>query len=389
MLVQAPVDFVDYGYIRIYSLSKILEIDDRGFFSERNNVMGVDYDVTTEFMRKTAYIVVEKNLDFHTLWGLVTAFPHFTQVIIISLSSKDRLYDERRLARLIMARTGRYVAVVSVYDPTWGEVLRKTPFKVLLTDDGTVRPGIGEAYILGTLITNWMSNSYIGYIDGNNLLPGTAYEYAMAFLSIFNTMKTFNHIMVRIKRSTRGWLAINHKPLRKVAKISQIVNDLVNAIISKHRGEYVDFVQTADTIDMGMTLEMAEKLPWARGRCPGLYHLIYILDRCWLEKKRWVRCPFGWLRAYITQIEAITPHALYEVSDKELLARLAECLGIIYHSRIADDEVKDEILRVLKKYGYQEDEPPKPVVYPPTIIVDPVKIMDEFEEKSEECYMPF
>ncbi len=389
MLVQSPIDVLDYGYIRFYSLSKILEIDDRGFFSERNNVMGVDYDVTMGYMRKTSYIVVEKNLDFHTFWSLVAAFPHFTRVIMISFSPKKRLFDEVRLARLIMARTGRYVAVVSIYDPVWGEVLNKTPFKRLLTNDGTIKPGIGEAYILGTLITNWMSNSYIGYLDGNNLLSGTAYEYAMAFLSIFNTMKTFNHIMVRIKRSTKGWLANNHKSLRKVAKVSQIINDLVNTAISKHKGEYVDFIQTADTIDMGMTLEMAEKLPWVGGRCPGLFHLVYILERCWLDKKRWVRCPFAWLRAYITQVEAITPHALYDIDDKELFARLVECLGIIYHSKIADSDIKEKILSILKKYGYEEDEPPRPVVYPPTISVDPIKIMDEFEDKSEDCFIPF
>jgi mannosyl-3-phosphoglycerate synthase len=392
MIIDEPRDILDYGYIRLHTTMKILEIDGRGFMGERSDVYPMGDDVVSEVFQRIAYVIIEKNLDFHTFWSIITAFPHMARVIVVSLSSRkpyDRYFDEVRLARLIMHKTGRWVGVFTLYDPTWEEVLEKTPFKVLLNDDGTVKTGRGEAYVLGTMVASWMASSFVGYIDGNNLTPGAAYEYAMAFATIFDNLREHNDVMVRIKRSTTGLIANSNKALRKRAKASQIINDIVNMLISKYEGKLVHVIDTADSTDVGMTMETAEKLPWAGGNAPEIYHVIYLLERCWLDKKAWYRCPFAATGMFLYQIEAVSPQLHYEYSDEELLSHIVESLGIVYHSSIADDEIKDKILETLRKLGYKEDEPPKPVVYPPTAIMYVPDIIDEYVEKSEIAFLPY
>ncbi len=391
MLIEAPPDVLKYGYLRIHPKMKVLELEGRGYMSDRHEVMFVGYDIVDEVINRASFVVIEKDLDFHTLWSVLTAFPYLSRIVVVSLSSRkpyDRYFDEVRLFRLMRFKTGHWIGAFTLHDPTWGEVLEKTPFKGMLKDDGTVKPGRAEAYVLGTLVANWMASDLVGYLDGNNLLAGTAFEYMMSYLTIFSCLRDYNNVMTRIKRTSTGDLATSNKLIRKIAKVNQIVNDVFNTLISRYKGEYVDFIQTGYTKNIAMTMEMADNIPWAATRTPEVYQLVYLLDKCWISKRRWYECPFAASNAYIFQIEPVTPHIQYDVSDEELFADLVDSLAVIYHSRIADDFIKEKIMNILKRFGYEEDEPPRPTVYPPTSSVEAIDVIDEYVEKSEIAYLP-
>jgi len=365
MLLEYPQRFETYGAVRIHELIRVIELDSLGYRGHRG-VYSVSYDVIEEYGSQTSIVVPVKDEDFLTLEGVIAAIPHVSRVIIVSASSRkpvDRYAYEVDLARSIHSATRREIVIVHQHDPAWGDALAGTPLEEMIDPDtGTVRKGKGEGMLLGVLIAAALGSRYVGFIDSDNYVPGSAHEYAWIYYAGFSLSQS-PYAMVRIKWPFKGKLAAGDVYLRRRGRVSMITNSILNYALTLHRRVETDIIQTANSGEHALTLDLALRMKWASGFAVEPYQLISLLEDCYLglEEGSCQTLPEG---AMIYQVEARNPHIHAERGDEHIARMIAASLGTIYHSRLATDKVRERIMRVLRDYGW-ESEPPRPRVYDP------------------------
>ncbi len=386
MLLEYPQRFENYGAVMIHDLARVLEIDSLGYRGHRG-VYSVSYDIIEDYGVQTSIVVPVKDEDFLTLEGVLSAIPHISRVILVSASSRkpvDRYSYEVDLARSIHSATRREIIIVHQFDPAWKEALAGTPLEDMIDPEtGTVRRGKGEGMLLGALIAAALGSKYVGFIDSDNYVPGSAHEYTWIYYAGFSLSKT-PYVMVRIKWPFKGKLAAGDVYLRRRGRVSMITNSILNYALTVQRKVETDVVQTANSGEHAMSIDLAFKLKWAGGFAVEPFQLVHMLEDCYLglEEGRCGATPEG---IVVFQIESRNPHIHAERGDEHITRMIASSLGTIYYSRLGVDRVRERIRRVLRDYGW-EGEPPKPRVYDPRG-VDASKVFATLAGSSNDVYL--
>jgi len=373
LLMEYPHRFESYGAVRIHELSKVLEIDSLSYRGHRG-VYSVTYEVLENYSVRTAIVIPVKNEDFLTLENVISAIPHGSLVILVSASSRepvDRYSYEVDLARSIYSATRRGIIVVHQHDPAWGEALRGTPLEGMIDEKtGTVRKGKGEGMLLGVLVAAAVGAQYVGFIDSDNYIPGAAHEYAWIYYAGFS-MSATPYTMIRIKWPFKGKLAASDVYLRRRGRVSRITNTILNYALTLQRKVETDIVQTANSGEHALSIDLALRMKWAGGFAVEPYQYVYLLESCFFGLSNG-ECRLTPQGVTIYQVESRNPHIHAERGDEHIVGMIATSLGTIFHSKLGSEEVRERIRRALAEYGWEGD-PPKPRIYDPQGI-DPARV---------------
>ena len=384
MLLTYPYRFETYGAVKIHDVVNVLELDSTNFRGFKG-VYSVSYDTLEDYAHRTAIVIPVKNEDFLTLEGVLTAIPHASLVILISGSSRtpvDVYKHEVDLARNIHANTRRGIVIAHQRDPVWADVLKGTPLEDMIGEDGLVRKGKGEGMLLAVLIAAALGYEYVGFIDSDNYVPGSAHEYSWIYYAGFS-LDRGPYTMVRIKWPFKGKLAAGDMYLRRRGRVSRITNTVLNYALSILKHIETDIVRTANSGEHAMSVELALKMKWAGGFAIEPYQLVYLLETCYLGLDDGM-CDFLPQGVSIYQVQSRNPHIHAERSDEHIVEMIVKSLATIYYSRLNNDMVTERIKQILQSYGWEKPLP-KLRVYDPRGI-DPTKLVARFLAESPEAY---
>ncbi len=383
MMIESPRKFEGFGSINIFDLIRVLEIDTLGYkgFGE---VFTANKDLLIDYATRTAIVIPVKDEELLTLEGVISAIPHVSLVIVVSASSRepvDRYADEVDLVRSIHRNTRRGIIILHQQDPVWSEALRGTSLEPMISG-GKVRSGKGEGMILGILTAAAFGYKYVGFIDSDNYVPGSAYEYAMIYYSGF-LMSESKYAMIRIKWPYKGKLASSDIYLRKRGRVSSITESILNYALSLYRKYETDIIKTANSGEHALTIDLALKMKWSGGFAVEPYELVNLIEMCYLGLEDG-DCPIISDKIKIYQIESRNPHIHAERGDEHIADMLNFSLGTIYHSKLGLDQVKERIRKALEEYGIR-DEPPRPRIYDLSDL-EPTKILEKIISTSNDIH---
>ncbi len=386
MLLEYPQRFESYGAIRVHEIARVIELDSLGYRGHRG-AYSVDYHTLENYSAQTAIVVPAKNEDLLTLEGVLSAIPHSSPIILVSASSRspvDRYKHEVDLVRSLHAATRRAIVIVHQHDPVWSDALAGTPLESMIDDStGTVRKGKGEGMLLGVLIAAALGTRYVGFIDSDNYIPGSAHEYSWIYYAGFSLSES-PYSMVRIKWPFKGKLAAGDIYLRKRGRVSMITNTVLNYALTVQRKVETDIIQTANSGEHALSVNLALRMKWAGGFAVEPYQLTHLFEACFLGLGEG-ECPALPEGVTIYQMESRNPHIHAERGEEHIVGMIASSLGTIYHSKLATPRVVERINKILADYGWNS-EPPKPRTYDPTGI-DPEKVFATLASYSNEVHI--
>ncbi|MEM3163341.1 MAG: mannosyl-3-phosphoglycerate synthase [Desulfurococcaceae archaeon] len=361
MLIRVPARFETYGAVRIYDVGRVVSLDAVGF-EKRHGVFNLDSTTLENVAESTAIVVAVRDEDPDVLDGVIKAVPLYSPLIIVSASSRypvDMYSHEVSLAKNLYSITGRKVVLIHQRDPVLTDLLQGTSLEGIIDpSDGLVRYGKGEGIVLGVLAADAIGARHVGFIDGDNYIPGAVHEYTWIYYTGLSFLRT-KYKMIRVVWSYKGGLKEEY--FRKSGRVSSQVNNILNQALSMIRRFETDIVKSCNSGEHAMSIDLAKGMSFAGSFAVETYELIELLEECYLGINDGL-CKFAPSNVEILQVESRNPHIHSEKGEAHLIKMLAESLGTIYHSKLSNDRLREHIKKILESYLY-EAEPPEPRKY--------------------------
>lgn len=380
LLIRYPFKFETYGAVKLYDVTRTVSLYGVDF-EKRFGAFSLTSENLIRIAESTAVVVPVKDEDPLVLEGVLRAVPLHSPLIVVSNSSTkplDVYSNEVDIAKNIYQLSGRSIIVIHQKDPLIAELLKSEAPDLIDESEGLVRDGKGEGLLIGTLVAEGINSRYVGYIDSDIYIPGAVLEYSLIYYTALAMSKS-PYKMVRISWGFKGWYGEEFL-LRRWGRVSGVVSSVLNSVLSRGRKFETDIIKTSNSGEHAMSMELAKILGFASRYAVETYELVHLLETCYLGLRE------GSCRALpntvdILQVESRNPHLHAQKGELHVLEMLVESLGIIYHSKLADQHLKNTILRILKEFSYEE-EPPKPRTYRYPQI-NTKKFLDELLSRSE------
>ena len=363
MLISAPHRFEIFGAVKIYDLSRVQNLLGVGW--SRYRTLSIDkYDDLVKTAESTAIVVPVKDEDPNILEGVLRAIPVYSPILLISASMQKPLnvYGiEVDVAEAVHRDTGRPIIVVHQRDPVVAELLKEAVPNIL-DEDGLVRYGKGEGVLVATLLAEGLNAKNVGFIDADNYIPGAVLEYSLAYYT-YLVLGGSRYKMVRV---SWGYKAHGSSEFyfRKSGRVTTIINAILNRALSQKRRVETDIIKTSNSGEHAMTLELAKSLTFSEGFSIETQELVNILEMCYLGLNDGL-CPSLPQNVEIYQVESRNPHIHGEKGETHTAEMTFLSLAAIYHSRLASDRLKNEIMNILRNMGFEaEPVPPQRYKYP-------------------------
>uniref|UniRef100_A0A7J3ZK02 Mannosyl-3-phosphoglycerate synthase n=1 Tax=Fervidicoccus fontis TaxID=683846 RepID=A0A7J3ZK02_9CREN len=391
LLIEKLGDFEDFGSLRVYKPIRIIMLDAMGYEDLSGSTTGanaIGYSSMLEVARRTAIAVPVKDEPLFKFKGVIAGVPRASPLIVISASARERgdnYENEVEAARDLYERSGRKIILTWQRDPAWGEAIKGTRLDGLLEEDtGLVRYGKGEGMLLGVLLAAYYGLDYIGFVDSDNYTPATVHEYVWAYYAGFVLSRSSNCI-VRLKWSYKGKLESSELPyLRRRGRVSKYTNEALNYAISLARKVETDIINTANSGEHAITLNLALNMEWAGGYSVEPYQLVYLLEKCWMQRE-FPSCVGEGRNVDVIQVETLSPHIHEEREEEHLLDMLKQSLATIMYSALCNDMVRERIKSILREYlGDKTLDLEKPRVYPPPGRELAIEIVERYISKSRD-----
>lgn len=391
MLIEKLGDFEDFGSLRVYKPIRIITLDAMGYEELNGGISGasaISYSSMLEIARRTAIIVPVKDEPLFKFKGVIAGVPHASPLIVVSASTRehgDNYENEVEAARDLYERTGRRVILTWQRDPAWGEAIKGTKLSdILERDTGLVRYGKGEGMLLGVLLATYYGLDYIGFVDSDNYTPATVHEYVWAYYAGFILSRSSNCI-VRLKWPYKGKLESRELPyLRRRGRVSKHTNEVLNYAISLVRKVETEIIDTANSGEHAITVDLALNMEWAGGYSVEPYQLVYLLEKCWMQREP-LSCVGEGKTVDVIQIETLSPHIHEEREESHLFNMLKQSLATIMYSRLCNDKIREKIESILREHsGIESLDLEKPKVYPPPGRELAIEIVEQYISKSRD-----
>jgi len=392
--IESPRNTERIGSVTINDVQRVLELDSGRAkelpLEEKIAVQKIEEDTIKHFEKKMAIIIPIKDEKLKLFEGVISGVPHECLIIAVS-NSKRRRVDHFKMERDTLDQfcrfTRRRAFIIHQKDPVLAQALVGAGYPDLLGDDGRVRDGKAEGMLVSMIIAMMMKKQYVGFIDADNYFPGAVWEYARCYASGFAMSKS-PYTMVRVL-----W---HYKPkisrgiyFKKWGRVSQVTNKCLNSLISAKTGFESEVIKTGNAGEHAMTLKLARILPYASGYAVEPQELISILEMFggMLPSARYKAAKHG---VDIFQIETANPHIHEEKGKRHLKGMLASGLGALYYSPLCAAETKKVILAELQQQEAvgENEEPPRPRIYPPLKKVDLGKFAETLEENMSRYLLP-
>ncbi len=365
-----------FGSVRINDVQKVLELDSgQRVFPRRKSSMAVhkiEHDAVQAIEEKMAVVIPIKDEKLQLFEGVISGVPHDCLIIVISASKRGRV-DRFQMERDTLAQyckfTNRHAVIVHQKDPNIAKALAAAGYDDLLDGRRTVRSGKCEGMILGMLMAMLYHKDYVAFIDSDNYIPGSVWEYCKIYAAGFS-LATSPYAMVRIlwhyKPKTVGEIYF-----KKWGRVSEVTNGNMNALISSKTGFETDIIKTANAGEHAMTMRLAEILPYATGFAvePGELTSIFEGFGGILPSADTAASKQG---VEIFQIETKNPHFHEERGVGHLNTMLVPGQAIIYHSPLCGKQLQESIRESLfvQNALAEDEELVKPRIIPPPCQAD-------------------
>ena len=389
MRIEMPRYMERIGALRIYGVQKVLELTggkSGGPTADMPGIINVGRYELEDLESKMTIIVPVKNENPKVLEGVLSGIPHESFVIIVSNSSRNMI-DHYRIEMDTVFHyyrlTKRPFLMVHQKDPVWSDALTEAGYPYLLGKDGFVRDGKGEGMVLGLLLAKALGREYVGFIDSDNYIPGAVNEYVDVYSAGFYMARS-PYVMVRICWPFKTKFVGRRFYFRRRGRVSEITNKYINLLIARITRFETGIIKTSNAGEHAMTLKLAERIGYAGGFSIEPYELVYMLEEYGgIKTPRFKDVVKKAIEIY--QIEPRNPHIHEERSDEHIPRMLKSSLSTIYHSILADNELKKRIENELITRGALKpgEKIPEPRRLPPIYGVNTEKMFKTLESASE------
>jgi len=336
------------GSISIHTIQRIYELDSgrsKGFQEAHKTIRQFNYDEIANILHHMAIVIPIKSEKLKLLEGVLCGIPNECLVIIVSNSPRgavDRFAMEVEMLRQLSAFMSKKMIVIHQKDPTLTSIFKKFRYRSILDKHGNIRDGKAEGMVIGILLAKMYHKDYVGFIDGDNYVPGAVNEYVKIFAAGFG-MATTPYSNVRVswvyKPKARG----NLLHFSKWGRISEITNKYINSLLSHITGFETEIIKTANSGEHALSMPLAEQLHYSSGYSIEAHELIDIF-----EKFGGLIPSEGYSRVVekgveIFQIETRNPHFHEDKGDLHLEEMLVASLSTLYHSRILPAPLNREL----------------------------------------------
>lgn len=367
------------GSVSIHDLRRLVELDSgtgrRASSKESLEVLKISREAIAEIEQRMAIVLPIKDEDLKVFEGVLSGIPHDCLMIIVSNSSKGEagtFKSEHDIVDRFCRATKRQALIIHQKSPAIAEAFSNAGYNNIIDEDGLIRSGKSEGMLLGLFLTMLYGKDYIGFIDTDNYIPGAVWEYVKHFaigLSIAHSPYSMTRILWHYKPKIAGELYF-----KKWGRVSEISNRYLNQLISSKGKFETEIIKTANAGEHAMTVELAKRLTYATGYGIETQEIVSILEQ------------FGGLLPLadsdidiidkgidIIQTETINPHLHREKGEEHLLEEmLLPSLSVIYHSPLAEPDLKEQIRKQLiaQECLKEGDEIPPIELIPPPQKVD-------------------
>jgi mannosyl-3-phosphoglycerate synthase len=364
-----------FGAVRINDVQRIFEIGPGNAEEDvvEGEIITPSAHRISDILGRMAIIVPIKGENLKLLEGILASIP--TRCLVLVLSNSDRKpidrYKMEAEAVANFCRASKHSCItIHQKDAKIAAALKDAGYSTLLDGYGRVRNGKGEAMVLGIIFAKLFKRQYVGFIDADNFVPSTAYEYIQSFAAGFSMAKT-PYSMVRISWRYKPKISAGGLYFRRRGRVSEITNRILNLVISDFTGFGSEIIKTGNAGEHAISLPLAEILQFASRFAIEPYELVNMLEIFGRgeapEFKKSVK-----EGVEVLQIESRSPHFHDNKGEEHLNEMLLEGLASVYHSNICSDRVKQEIVSELlsRKAISSADDVGKPRVMDPLSKID-------------------
>ena len=346
------LDFPRYterlGAVSIHAVQRIYELDSgksKGFQSSHQTVRKFDYDEISNILHDLAIVIPVKNEKLKLLEGVLSGIPNECLVILVSNSSRspvDRFSMEIEAVRQLVRFMDKRLIIVHQQDAGLADVFKKAGYSSILDSDGGIRSGKAEGMVIGLLLAKMYHKDYVGFIDGDNYVPGAVNEYVKIFAAGFGMTST-PYCNVRVSWVFKPKVKNNSLQFSKWGRVSEVTNKNLNALLSTITGFETEVIKTGNAGEHALSMPLAECLHFSSGYSIEPQEFIDIFEK------------FGGLvpseypkivekGVEIFQIETRNPHFHEDKGTAHLNEMLEAACSVIAGSRICPDDLGETIL---------------------------------------------
>lgn len=354
---------------------------------------------------KLAIIVPCMDEDLSTLEGVLYGIPHECLVIMVSNSSPGVFQGENDLLRRFCRESYRQSIIIHQKDPVLAFAFHAAGMPELVektTVDDTlsvlrIRSGKGEAMLIGTAIAKLAGKAFVGFIDADNLFSGAVHEYCKVYAaglhhalhsaatpdpesaSRDDTYDASPHAMVRIKWYSKPKIKDGGLVLEGTGRSSRVVNKWMNRLFGElvENSNIDDVIQTGNAGEHAMSIGLAMELQFATGYAVEPFQLIDAWERSTRATRTGlmrhgasISAPLSNGSSYpdvvndkltasppgllpqpvrILQVQTRNHHIhSFNKGDQHITNMQAQGLSTIYHSSLASQELKSELLEFMR-----------------------------------------
>ncbi len=383
MLIELPKHAEIFGCIKINEVQKVLKLESEEVQSEL--LRGFSKEEMEEILQRMCIVVPIKDEKMHLLDGVLRSIPLGCRIVVVSNSQRgerDIFKMERDLVSDFYRVTKHPIALIHQKDPGLGVAFKEVGYEHILDESGFVRNGKAEGMVVGLIIAKMFGSEFVGFVDADNYIPCSVNEYVRLYcagLSIANTPYT----MVRLHWRYKPKVIEDRLYFRKWGRVSEITNKYLNKLLAVQTGFETNIIKTGNAGEHAMTMKLAEIMAFSTGYSIEPYQLVYLLEEFWKGETKYREAVSSGIDVY--QIETLNPHIHEEKGDEHIKEMLLQSLATIYHSKLSNEKLREEIVEELKRSGVirRRNEIKKNKVMPPIAEIDVAefqKLLDEYSE---------
>lgn len=374
-----------FGSISLHGVQRVFELDSGMEKGKKvsEHIVAIGNEQISEIESKMAIVIPIRNERLKLLEGVLSGIPHNCMTIILSNSPRQPV-DRYKLEKESLEQFNRFAnknaLILHQRDEGVAETLRDVGYTDLLGADNLVRNGKAEGMVLGMLLAKMGGKDYVGFIDGDNYVPGAVNEYVKIF-SAGIAMSNTPYKMIRVSWIYKPKISESGIYFSKWGRVSEITNYFLNSLISYYTGFETEVVRTGNSGEHCISLKLAELMSFSSGFSVETYEIVDLLEE------------FGGILptdyqdamdkgVEVMQVETRNPHFHEEKGDAHLKEMINGSLGCIYHSKICHPKLQEKIIEELRNKSTIEEGGEPPVLEK----IKPFKDIDikTFEEKLHE-----
>jgi len=353
MLVETSKGAENIGTLRIYYPQHVLKLESKISTSSTYNF---PRESLNHILKDFSIVIPIKDENIKLFDNVIRSIPADCNIIVVSNS--DNYKKEMKIVENFYETTENPIIFAHQKDPCIGSALQDIGYSSLLKD-GQIRDGKGEGMILGILIAKYLKSGYVGFVDADNYMSPSIYEYILDFaagIAMSNTPYSMVRLIWKYKPKAVG----NRLRLEKWGRVSKITNKYLNLLLSNYLGYKTDIIKTGNAGEHAMSMKLAERLSYASAYFIEPHQLVYMLEES-IDGKSFKE------RVEVFQIETLSPHMHENKGEKHINEMILSSLSTIYHSRLADKGLRGKIIKELKNRNIlkEGEEPPMNTIIPP------------------------